>query len=166
MKTNLRVTTALVAALAMVASLAHAQKVFGPADISYLANTRESNQGHYNANIMDATEFSGQGVVFQNIHPRVTGSDGSYADGHIDVDVGTGWVSCVASNLGDFAGIRRGEVVRISGMTGDAVTWRKLGPLFASVDGPPGVPWRAGHEYIPKDKLAIVTDTCHVEKVK
>lgn len=115
---------------------------------------------------MGATEFSGQGVVFQNIHPRVTGSDGSYKDGRIGVDVGTGSVSCEASKLREFAGIRRGDVVRISGMTGGAATWRKLGAELASIGTIPGVPWRAGHEYIPKDSLSILTDTCHVEKVK
>jgi hypothetical protein len=165
MKTNLRGTAGLVAVLAMFAPLAHAQKIFGPADISNLANTSESNSGYYNANIIGATVFSGQGVVFENRHPRVTSSDGSYNEGHIGVDVGTGSVGCEASKLGDFADIRRGDVVRISGRTGGASTWRKLGPQLAAIGPIPGVPWRVGHEYIPKDMLQLLTDTCHVEKV-
>ena len=160
------ISTIIVAALAMVPLMTHAQKVYGPTDISYLANTFESNKGYYNANIMGATEFSGQGVVFQNRPPRVSGSDGSYEDGEINVDVGTGWVSCQMGPGNSAKGIRRGDVVRISGMTGGAMTWRSLKADNETIGPAPGVQWRAGYEYAKKDEVSLLTDTCHVEKVQ
>ncbi|MCW3583962.1 hypothetical protein [Burkholderia cenocepacia] len=153
---------ALTAAVtALSAGPAYAQKVYGPSDIGYLAAMSESNQAAYNTTVLGVAKFSGQGVVFQNVRAHVTGSDGSYEEGHINIDLGEGWVSCAAPKLGDFAGIRRGDKVRVSGSVGGAMAWQSGRD---AVSAAPGVKWRAGYEYVPKDSLMLLTGTCRVAK--
>jgi hypothetical protein len=63
MKANLKITTALVAALAMSPLLAHARKIWGPADISYLANLQGQDRASYDFNVMEVSILSGPGKV-------------------------------------------------------------------------------------------------------
>lgn len=150
MKANLKVTTALVAVLAMTPLLAHAQKIWGPADISYLANLQEQDKASYNFNVMEASLFSGQGKVFHTItsHNNI-----------FEIDVGTGSVWCLQGFPTDFAGLRRGDKVRVKGVMGGAMTLRAMKKLDELMPSAPG------DEELQKDSITLIRGSCHVEKV-
>ncbi|MCM2543881.1 hypothetical protein ACVCII_24145 [Burkholderia glumae] len=126
----------------------------------------ESNQAAYNRNVLGVAKFSGEGVVFQNARPRLTGADGSYDEGHINIDVGTGWISCQSAKMNDFSDLKRGDRVRVSGSIGGAMSWQVQKDALGAITGPNGAPWRAGYEYLPKDSITLLTSTCLVEKVR
>ncbi len=125
-----------------------------------------SNQAAYNATVLGVAKFAGKGVVFQNARPHVTAPDGSYEGGQINIDVGPGWVSCLASSSKDFTGIRRGDNVFVSGSVGGALNWEAEKALLNEIPAAPGVKWRAGYEYLPKNSITLLTGTCQVEKVR
>ncbi len=135
-----------------------AQKVYGPSDIGYLAAMSQANQAAYSANVLGVAKFAGRGVVFQ-----IPGRGGG---GQVNIDVGAGWVSCLATTAEDFSGIRRGDSVLVSGSVGGAMSWEAEKGTLNEIVSPPGVKWRAGYEYMPKDSITLLTGTCRVEKAR